>query len=634
MSIVFTIFVVIAALVGAPLFAVIGLMSVGNFHGADQSLLVIAQEIASKIVSVPMLYSIPLFTFAGYILASSKFSSRLVRFTKAGLGWMPGGLAIVTLITCAFFTAFTGASGVTIVALGGFLLPALLSEKYEEKFSLGLVTSSGSLGLLFPPSLPIIIFGVVAAVNIDHLFAAGVVPGIFRILVLTVFVIYKGITGKVETIPFNVKELWASFKEIIWELPLPILLFAGIYTGKLALSDAAPFTVAYVLIVEVLIKRDILFKELPEITRKSMIIVGAILLIMSVSFAATNYIVYQEIPQKLFAVMQDYISNKFVFLILLNVFLLVVGCIMDIFSALVVVVPLIYPIAYEYNVNLVHLGIIFLANLEIGYMTPPVGMNLFISSLRFKKSIEVLYKASVNFILLSLVSLMFITYVPEMSLWFLEKPSISGKWEYLNEDTGAKDLIILKAGGSYLRKKTDPSDIFSMMSPYAQGKFEVNKNIITLHSDYGSEEFKFEIYNDGQRLLLKGMGEQEQFDEWYDEFENTESERRKFYVNQVTPPLGEGAGSLIGRWGSDELVMSVYFNGRMTMEKDGEAADYFYSIRKKTVTLRDADFEGHDSHEKIRNFTFKFVEPYRIRFYDKDSKKEYFLDLMNDGSDL
>ena len=246
-----TFLIILAAIIGAPLFAIIGLMSMSNFHSIDLSLLVIAQEIVSKILSVPMLASIPLFTLAGYILASSKFSSRLVRFTQALLGWLPGGLAIVTLVTCAFFTAFTGASGVTIVALGGFLLPALLSEKYNEKFSIGLVTSSGSLGLLFPPSLPIIIFGVVASANIDHLFTAGLIPGVFRILVIAIFAVFMAFRDKVATIPFDLKELVQATREIIWEIPLPILLLAGIYTGNLALSDAATVTVVYVFIIEV-----------------------------------------------------------------------------------------------------------------------------------------------------------------------------------------------------------------------------------------------------------------------------------------------------------------------------------------------------------------------------------------------
>ncbi|HBD92940.1 MAG: hypothetical protein A2015_13385 [Spirochaetes bacterium GWF1_31_7] len=635
MSIVISLIILIIALIGAPLFAVIGLMSITNFHGANQSVLVVAQEIASKIVSVPMLYSIPLFTFAGYILASSKFSSRLVRFTKAGLGWMPGGLGIVTLITCAFFTAFTGASGVTIVALGGFLLPALLSEKYEEKFSLGLVTSSGSLGLLFPPSLPIIIFGVVAGANIDHLFAAGVMPGIFRILILAFFVIYKGITGKVETISFNFKELWLSFKEIMWEIPLPVLLFAGIYTGKLALSDAAPFTVAYVLLVEVIIKRDIKIKEMPEIVRKSMIIVGAILLIMCVSFAATNYIVYQEIPQKLFAAMQQFITNKFVFLMLLNIFLLVVGCVMDIFSALVVVVPLIYPIAYEYNVNIVHLGIIFLANLEIGYLTPPVGMNLFISSLRFKKSIILLYKASVNFILISLVTLMVITYVPGLSLWFFEKPSISGKWEFNNQDTGETDLLVMKAGGKYLRKKIDPNDIFSMMTPYTTGEYILNKNTLSLHTDGGVEEYKYEIYNDGERLLLKNTGEPNITAESEVEYEEeTVHDGRVFYINQIDPPLGETNGNLIGHWTGDKLTVNIFFNGNMSWNNDGVLSEYFYSIKKGIIKLRDASQTGNSSISVVKELKVKFINSKNIILTDKKTGETSNLILQDSNSDL
>ena len=253
MSLLLNILIIIIAVAGAPLFAVLGLFSIFNFHFSGGSLLTVAQEISSQFVSMPLLASIPLFTFAGYMLASGTFSQRLIRFVKNLVGWLPGGLAIVTLIVCAFFTVFTGASGVTIIALGGVLFPALLKEKYNERFSLGLVTTSGSLGLLFPPSLPLILYGVTASANIDQMFVAGIVPGIVLIVVLSIYSMAVGIADGVERTKFDGKELLKSAWDLKWEIPLPILLVAGVYTGNMALSDAAPFTVAYVFIVEVLI---------------------------------------------------------------------------------------------------------------------------------------------------------------------------------------------------------------------------------------------------------------------------------------------------------------------------------------------------------------------------------------------
>ena len=408
MSVIY-ILIVLIAILGAPLFAVIASTALLNFFNSGSSILIVPQEIAG-IANTPLLHSIPLFTFAGYLLAHSKASQRLVKLTKATLGWMPGGLAIVTLLVCSVFTAFTGASGVTIVALGGLLLPALLSEKYGDRYSLGLVTASGSIGLLFPPSLPIIMFGVVSGVLIDELFVAGIIPGIFLILIISTHAMIMSKRFKVHKSKFSWKELgttlWNPDPKILpemsigkkintiikkiqfWEIPLPVLLFAGIYSGKLAISDAATFTVVYVLVVELFLTKDIKIKELPKIMKESMLLVGAILIILSVSLAATNYIIDAQVPQKIFNFIQTFITSKWVFLILLNILLLIVGCIMDIFSAIVVVVPLILPIAQAYNINLVHLGIIFLANLEIGYLTPPVGMNLFISSIRFNKPVS------------------------------------------------------------------------------------------------------------------------------------------------------------------------------------------------------------------------------------------------------
>lgn len=606
-----TFLIIVIALIGAPLFAIIGIFSVINFHNSGYSILIVGQEIASKITSVPMLHSIPLFTFAGYILASSKASERLVRFTKAALGWMPGGLAIVTLLTCAVFTAFTGASGVTIVALGGLLLPALLSEKYKEEFSIGLVTTSGSLGLLFPPSLPLIIFGVVAAVNIDELFVAGFIPGVFLLLVLGVFSAFMGNRYHVAKTKFDFKEFLAALWNIKWELPLPILLFAGIYSGKLALSDAAPFTAVYVLVVEVLLNRDIKIKELPSITKKSMILVGAILVIMAVSFAATNYIVYQEVPQNLFKMIQGIITNKYVFLILLNVFLLGVGCIMDIFSALVVVVPIIYPIAYEYNIDLVHLGIIFLANLEIGYLTPPVGMNLFISAIRFKKPIMELYRSSLIFIGLLIFSLIVITYVPAMSLWFIEKPSICGQWEYVADD-GKSDYIVLKSNGNCYRKRIDPADMMTMLAGGSACKYRIDGERLYIGDD---SVYKFEIYNSGKRLLL------------VDEKAGSE---RVFYVNKVMPPVKEKTGNLIGKW-IDESNGDEYrfeFSGQLKISSGGNIRAFYYNVEGKKLTLKEIENVSAGNNDPAVIYTYSIKDGVFVLNGTSDKKESHRLTPM------
>lgn len=408
---------ILFALLGAPLFIIFGAVALYSFNSADIDSSAIMIEFY-RMASAPTLITIPLFTFAGYMMAESGTPRRLVNVAQAVVGWMPGGLAIVTLLSCAFFTAFTGASGVTIIALGGLLYPILIKEKYDDKFSMGLVTSCGSLGLLFPPSLPLILYGLIATVSIDKLFLAGIVPGFLLIIVLSAYSIYKGVQSGARKVAFNWKNIFKAVREAIWEVPLPLLILVGIYGGFITASEAAAVTALYVFIVEVFIYRDIkLFTDLPRIIRESMIIVGGILIILGVAMGMTNYIVDAQVPQHLFEWVSQYITSPLMFLIVLNIFLLIVGCLMDIFSATIVVVPIITPIAYKYGIDPVHLGIIFLTNLEIGYLTPPVGLNLFISSFRFKRSIFELYRISVPFLILLIISLLIITYVPQLSLW-------------------------------------------------------------------------------------------------------------------------------------------------------------------------------------------------------------------------
>ncbi len=406
------------AVFGAPLFAVIAGSATAGFLREDTDLMNLALEILS-IADMPFLAAIPLFTFAGYLLSESDAPKRLVRLTNALLGWMPGGLAIVCLAACAFFTAFTGASGVTIIALGAILYPALQHDGYGERFNLGLVTSAGSLGLLFAPSLPIILYGVVAEVPIDDLFLAGILPGMLMLVLLAGWCLWVNRSNRRPFSAFSWRELGAALRESAWELPLPLVVLGGIYSGYFAVSEAAAVTALYVLVVEVFILREIRFEELPSIVRSSMVLVGGILLVLGVSLASTNYMIGAGYPQMLFELVAGLVTNQVTFLILLLLFLLALGTILDIFSAIVLVVPLILPIAAGYDVHPVHLGIVFLAAMQLGYLTPPVGLNLFIASYRFEQPIMRVYSATFPFLVILLVSVLLITFWPQLSLWLV-----------------------------------------------------------------------------------------------------------------------------------------------------------------------------------------------------------------------
>ncbi|SVC26968.1 uncharacterized protein METZ01_LOCUS279822 [marine metagenome] len=387
---------------------------------SDIPLSAVAIEIFG-IAEMPILLAIPLFTFAGYILSESDAPSRLVRVTKAMLGWLPGGLAIVSIATCALFTAFTGASGVTIIALGALLYPALAQAGYNDRFNLGLVTAGGSLGLLFAPSLPLILYGVVAEVSIDALFIAGALPGLLMMVTMSAYCLWVNRQNRVPLSDFSWPEVGRALSESAWELPLPAVVLGGIYSGFLAVSEAAAVTAIYVVAVEVAFRREITWSRLPGIMRESMVLVGGILLILGASLASTNYMIDAEVPQRLISLVGELVSDRTSFLFLLVLFLLALGAILDIFSALVLVVPLILPVAAEFGVHPVHLGIIFLATMQLGYLTPPIGLNLFIASYRFNQSIVTVYLATLPFLLILLVAVMLITFWPELSLAFLEK---------------------------------------------------------------------------------------------------------------------------------------------------------------------------------------------------------------------
>ena len=403
------------ALLGAPLFAVIAASAMWGFNKEAIDLQAIAIEFFS-IGEIPMLIAIPLFTFAGYLLSESGAPRRLVRVTRALMGWMPAGLAIVSLAACAFFTAFTGASGVTIIALGALLFPALNEAGYPERFNLGLITSAGSLGLLFAPSLPLILYGVVAEISIEKLFLAGVLPGFLMLVLLSGYSVWKNRAIRVPLSDFSWREVRTALWEARWEIPLPIVVLGGIYSGYFAISEAASVTALYVLIVDVFILREISFRQLPRIIRESMVLVGGILLILGMSLASTNYMIDTGVPQKLLATISQWVDGQWSFLVLLLVFLLVLGAILDIFSAIVLVVPLMLPVALQFGVDPVHLGIIFLATMQLGYITPPVGLNLFIASYRFDRPIVAIYLDTLPFFFILMISVLLITFWPWLSL--------------------------------------------------------------------------------------------------------------------------------------------------------------------------------------------------------------------------
>ena len=415
MTALLSILIVVLALLGTPLFAVMGASALTNYWRAEidlQAVMISFYELTSK----PMLHTLPLFAFAGCLLARSRAPSRLVRLSNALLGWMPGGLVVVAILSCSLMTAFTGASGVTIVALGGLLLPALLENRYEPSFSLGTVTAGGSLGLLFAPSLPIILYGVVSGTDVGHLFRAGVLPGMLVVVMLCSYGMWRGWRAGVPRQSFSWQEVWGALWGARWEAPLPIVMIAGIYSGMFAISEAAVIAAAYVLIAEVCLYRDIRLSDLGKVARESVVLTGGILIILGLAMAVTGYLIDAEVPQRFFELFAGRMTGRVMFLVVLNVFLLLVGCMIDIYAAIVLIVPLILPIAIEFDIHPVHLGIVFLANLGIGYITPPVGLNLFIASIRFKKPVLSLYVACLPFFFLLLLALLLITYVPQISL--------------------------------------------------------------------------------------------------------------------------------------------------------------------------------------------------------------------------
>lgn len=412
-----------AALLGAPLFAVFGAAALAAYQAIQLDPSIVISELA-RLATMPLLRALPMFALAGYLLSACRASERLLHLARAALGWMPGGLAVGSLIACTLMTSFTGASGMMLVAIGGILLPMLLSEGYRERFSLGLITSGGNAGVLFAPSLPVILFAVIAnplasEITVDRLYKAALIPGLVSVGALSSWAMLAGHLQRLPRHPFSWRRLGRAAWAARWEIPLPVVVLGGIYTGRLAVSEAAVMTAAYVLIVEVIIQREIPLRRLAGLLRDSVLLVGGVLVILGMGMALTNMLVDQQIPARVVDWAGRAFAHPVLFLMALNLFLLVVGCLMDIYTSIIVFVPLLIPLGLRFGVHPVHLGVIFLANLEIGYSTPPVGMNLFIAALRFDRPLLKLARASLPFLAVLLAVLLLITYVPPLSLGLL-----------------------------------------------------------------------------------------------------------------------------------------------------------------------------------------------------------------------
>ena len=402
---------------GLPIFILLASLSIFFFlsepseWATNYDLISTISDSAYRIVVSPTLAAIPIFTLAGYILAESNISERLIRFFKASLGWLPGSTVLIVVLLCAFFTALTGGSGVTILALGAILYPILIHDGYSKQFSLGIITTAGSLGLLFPPSLPAIIYSVTAGINPLELFKQALIPAIFLMSIMFFYGLYKRPRSKkIERFVFN--DAFETAKIAKWEIAIPLLIILSLFSGFATLVESAALLVLYVLTVELYIFKDISFKDLPKIIIDCSTLVGGVLIILGFAMGFTGYLVDAQIPLKILNFVQSTISSKIIFLLALNILLLVVGCLMDVFSAIIVVVPLIAPLATYFGIDPFHLAIIFIANLELGYITPPVGMNLYLSSYRFEKDMPTIYSATLPFFFIRLIGVILITYIP------------------------------------------------------------------------------------------------------------------------------------------------------------------------------------------------------------------------------
>jgi C4-dicarboxylate transporter DctM subunit len=410
-------FVLLAAatVMGAPIFALLGGAGLILFWSEGSPLGSLTVD-HYGLVTNPTLPAIPLFTLAGYFLAEGGASRRLIRLFKALVGNLRGGPAILVALVCAFFTAFTGASGVTILALGGLLLPVLLSAGYSGRNALGLLTGAGSLGLLLPPCLPLIFYGVVASVDIRDMFLGGIVPGFLLVGLTAAWGISQAPRDSAGGEPFSTREVARALWAAKWEALVPFVALGAMFSGLATPVEAAALTAFYAFVVETLIYRDLrLVKDTPRVVADSGVLVGGVLLILGVALGFTNYLAFAEVPAKAVDWVTGAVSSKWMFLLYLNIFLIMVGMLMDIYSAIVVVVPLIVPLGRAFGIDPVHLGIVFLANLELGYLTPPVGQNLFLSSLRFNEPMSRVFRSVIPMVVVFLIGVLLITYIPALT---------------------------------------------------------------------------------------------------------------------------------------------------------------------------------------------------------------------------
>jgi len=406
----------VATLLGAPLFAVMGGLAALLFHADGDSMTAIAIE-TYGLATMPLLPTLPLFALAGTVLAAGGSSRRLVGFFRALFGWAPGGTAIAAVVACAFFTAVTGASGVTILALGGLLLPILIQEGYSKKFSIGLLTASGSIGLLFPPSLPVILYGIQSEQPIEKLFLAGLLPGLLLVAIVALLSANRGRRSGVARSAFDSRATLRSVWEAKWDLFLPVFVILSLVAGVATLVEAAALTAVYAIFIEVVVHRTLsVRRDSVRVFMETAILIGALLIILGSALGLTGYMVGEEIPSRIADWVQASVSSRIVFLLTLNLILLVAGMLLDIFSAIIIIVPLIVPLGEAFGINPIHLGIIFLANLELGYLTPPVGLNLFLSSLRFKVPLSEVWRMTFPFLLIFAVWVLLITYVSPLTL--------------------------------------------------------------------------------------------------------------------------------------------------------------------------------------------------------------------------
>jgi len=408
---------VIAAVLGAPIFVLLGGAGAIFFMSQGSKPTVLLITAYQELTGSAGLAAIPLFTLAGYLLAEGRSSERLLRLFRALFGWLPGGTAVATAALCAFFTLLTGGSGVTILALGGLLLPAMVKDGYSERFSIGMLTSAGSLGLLFPLSLPLILYAIIANLSMEDLFIGGALPGLIMLAMLSVYGIREALQQGAHRAPFAIGEALGALWEAKWEIGLPVVVMTALLGGYATPVESAALAALYAFIMQRFVHRDLpTMGDVVRVSGDSVGLVGGVLIILAVAVGLTNYMINAQVPDALIAWTTAHVSSPLMFLLALNVFLLIVGCLMDIFSAIVVVVPLITGVAEFYQVNPIHLGIIFVANLELGYLTPPLGLNLLVASVRFNRPALSVMRAAMPMLIILTLGVLLITYVPWLTL--------------------------------------------------------------------------------------------------------------------------------------------------------------------------------------------------------------------------